>query len=67
MSSGFVSKWGTDTRVVDGIPDVKNLEISPIKSVEEFCPDNGHLGGFLDDVQIPSQINNNNEEGDSGT
>ncbi|CAG9830804.1 unnamed protein product [Diabrotica balteata] len=66
MSSGFVSKWGPENRVVDGIPDIKGLEISPIKSVEEFCPDNGQLGGFLDDVQINAQVEAK-EEGDSGT
>ncbi|CAG9865455.1 unnamed protein product [Phyllotreta striolata] len=65
MSSGFVSKWGTDTKIAESTPDIKSLQISPIKSVEEFCPDNGQLGGFLDDVQIASsQIN---EEDDSGT
>lgn len=66
MSSGFVSKWVPESNVVDGIPDIRKLEISPIKSVEEFCPDNGHLGGFLDDVQLNAQMEIK-EEGDSGT
>lgn len=57
MSSGFVSKVGIDVCISDGLPDVKRLEISPITSVEEFCPDGGQLTGFLDDVQ---QLNTQN-------
>lgn len=55
MSFGFVSKVGIETG--DALPDLRRLEVSPITSVEEFCPDGGHLGGFLDDVQISSQSN----------
>lgn len=51
MSSGFVSKVGVDVCPSDGLPDVKKLEISPITSLEEFCPDAGQLTGFLDDIQ----------------
>lgn len=59
MSSGFVSKVGVDICPSDGMPDVKKLEISPITSVEEFCPDGGQLTGFLDDVQ---QVNSQNSQ-----
>uniref|UniRef100_V5I937 Rab-like protein 6 n=1 Tax=Anoplophora glabripennis TaxID=217634 RepID=V5I937_ANOGL len=62
MSSGFVSKLGVDTRVSDGIPDLRRLEISPITSVEEFCPEGGQLTGFLDDVQFNMQSNIKEEE-----
>lgn len=62
MSSGFVSKVGIDTRVSDGIPDLRRLEISPITSVEEFCPEGGQLTGFLDDVQFNMQNNIKEEE-----
>lgn len=59
MSSGFVSKVGVDICPSDFMPDVKKLEISPITSVEEFCPDGGQLTGFLDDVQ---QVNSQNSQ-----
>lgn len=57
MSSGFVSKVGVDNGVSDVVPDLRKLEISPITSVEEFCPDGGQLTGFLDDVQYNVQTN----------
>lgn len=57
MSSGFVSKVGVENGMGEPMPDLRRLEVSPITSVEEFCPDGGHLGGFLDDVQISSQSN----------
>ncbi|ENN73795.1 rab-like protein 6 [Dendroctonus ponderosae] len=41
MSSGF-----------GALPDLRKLDINPITSVDEFCPEGGHLGGFLDDVQF---------------
>lgn len=59
MSSGFVSKVGVDICTSDGLPVMKKLEISPITSVEEFCPDGGQLTGFLDDIQ---QINTQNNQ-----
>lgn len=62
MSSGFVSKVGIDICPSDGIADMKRIEISPITSVEEFCPDGGQLTGFLDDIQ---QINTQNSHDDS--
>lgn len=62
MSSGFVSKLGIDNGISDGIPDLRRLEVSPITSVEEFCPDGGQLTGFLDDVQLNIQSNIKEEE-----
>ncbi|KAJ8927407.1 hypothetical protein NQ314_020187 [Rhamnusium bicolor] len=62
MSSGFVSKLGLDNGISDGIPDLRRLEVSPITSVEEFCPDGGQLTGFLDDVQFNVQSNIKEEE-----
>ncbi|KAG5886477.1 hypothetical protein JTB14_026737 [Gonioctena quinquepunctata] len=62
MSSGFVSKIGFNTAVTEGIPNMKKLEISPIVSVEEFCPDGGQLTGFLDDVQCNAQNNLKEDE-----
>nr|XP_023012991.1 rab-like protein 6 [Leptinotarsa decemlineata] len=61
MSSGFVSKI-VNTGVAEGLPDIKKLDISPIVSVEEFCPDGGQLTGFLDDVQLSAQNNTKEEE-----
>lgn len=56
QNSGFVTKLG----VTEGIPDIRRLEISPITSVEEFCPDGGQLDrSFLDDVQNTPQSNAN--------
>lgn len=56
QNSGFVSKLG----VTEGIPDIRRLEVSPITSVEEFCPDGGQLDrSFLDDVQSAPQSNAN--------
>lgn len=34
------------------LPDLRKLDINPITSVDEFCPEGGPLGGFLDDVQF---------------
>ncbi|VEN33512.1 unnamed protein product [Callosobruchus maculatus] len=62
VSSGFVSKVGVDNGIGDGMPDLRRLEVSPITSVEEFCPDGGHLGGFLDDVQFNAQNSIKEEE-----
>ncbi|KAJ8921949.1 hypothetical protein NQ315_008583 [Exocentrus adspersus] len=69
MSSGFVSKLGLDTGISDGLPDLRRLEVSPITSVEEFCPDGGQLTGFLDDVQFNAQnsIKEEDEQSDSDT
>ncbi|KAJ8972273.1 hypothetical protein NQ317_018300 [Molorchus minor] len=69
MSSGFVSKVGINNGVVDGLPDLRRLDISPITSVEEFCPDGGQLTGFLDDVQFSMQnsIKEEAEQSDSDT
>lgn len=61
QSSGFISKFGVKDKldIVDGeYPDIKKLEISPITSVEEFCPDGGQIDrSFLDDVHLSPQIN----------
>lgn len=54
MTSGFVSK-SQEKDVADGVPDFRRLDISPITSVDEFCPDGGHLAGFLDDIQFNAQ------------
>nr|CAI5828583.1 unnamed protein product [Callosobruchus analis] len=62
VTSGFVSKVWHDDGIGDGIPDLRRLEVSPITSVEEFCPDGGHLGGFLDDVQFNAQSSIKEEE-----
>ncbi|XP_017775665.1 PREDICTED: rab-like protein 6 [Nicrophorus vespilloides] len=65
QSSGFVSKFGVRE---DGVaPDLRRLEISPITSVEEFCPDGGQLDrSFLDDVQsYANTANNEVDESDS--
>lgn len=62
MSSGFVSKVGVDTGVSDGMPNLRRLEVSPITSVEEFCPEGGQLTGFLDDVQFSTHSNIREEE-----
>lgn len=73
QSSGFVSKFGPKDRSVDdGLPDLRRLEVSPITSVEEFCPDGGQLDrSFLDDVQTsyPSALNDpedSESDGDTG-
>lgn len=43
-NSGFISKEATSS-------DIKRVEINPIASVEEFCPDGGQLDrSFLDDM-----------------
>ncbi|KAF5293978.1 hypothetical protein FQR65_LT10949 [Abscondita terminalis] len=63
QGSGFLSrmKEGKD----ESLPDLRRLEVSPITSVEEFCPDGGQLDRtFLDDVQSSSH-NNVNEVVDS--
>lgn len=53
-NSGFGSKAAGDA----GLPDVRRLEIGPITSVEEFCPDGGQIDrNFLDDVQSSPQSN----------
>ncbi|KAJ8949572.1 hypothetical protein NQ318_016203 [Aromia moschata] len=62
MSSGFVSKVGFNNGIGEGIPDLRRLDISPITSVEEFCPEGGQLTGFLDDIQFSSQTNIKEEE-----
>lgn len=60
MNSGFQQK---------GDNNLRKLDTAPITSVEEFCPEGGHLGGFLDDVlQVNSQNTSKlpeNEESDS--
>lgn len=58
QSSGFISKIGIDQVVEGGLPDLRKLEVSPITSVEEFCPDGGQIDrSFLDDVQYSVQSN----------
>jgi hypothetical protein len=48
------------------MPDLRRLEISPITSVEEFCPDGGQIDrSFLDDVQYNVQNNVKMDENDS--
>ncbi|XP_076267693.1 rab-like protein 6 [Rhynchophorus ferrugineus] len=70
MSFGFMSRNVVEKEAVESLPEIKKLDINPITSVEEFCPDGGHLGGFLDDVQFsiqgPSKIVDN-DESDSDT
>ncbi|XP_044263136.1 rab-like protein 6 [Tribolium madens] len=64
--SGFISKIGGDQVVEGGIPDLRRLEISPITSVEEFCPDGGQIDrSFLDDVQYNVQNSGKVEENDT--
>lgn len=64
QSSGFVSKAGGAGDA--GLPDLRRLEISPVTSVEEFCPDGGQIDrSFLDDVQSTPQSNENNFNNDS--
>jgi GTPase SAR1 family protein len=66
QSSGFISKIGVDQVVEGGMPDLRRLEISPITSVEEFCPDGGQIDrSFLDDVQYNVQNNVKMDENDS--
>ncbi|KAJ3640516.1 hypothetical protein Zmor_003809 [Zophobas morio] len=66
QSSGFISKVGVDQVVEGGVPDLRRLEISPITSVEEFCPDGGQIDrSFLDDVQYSVQNNAKVEENES--
>ncbi|CAH0559180.1 unnamed protein product [Brassicogethes aeneus] len=69
MSSGFVSKVGLDHVISEGLPDLRRLDVSPITSVEEFCPDGGQLNGFLDDVHYNQGQSNLKEvvESDSDT
>lgn len=60
QNSGFASKFGAKEKseLMGGDLDLRRLEISPITSVEEFCPDGGQLDrSFLDDVQSSPQIN----------
>lgn len=63
QSSGFISKFGVKEKVDttdDSLPDLRRLEVSPITSVEEFCPDGGQLDRtFLDDVQSSPHSNVN--------
>ncbi|KAL1492257.1 hypothetical protein ABEB36_012733 [Hypothenemus hampei] len=69
MTSGFIPK-SQEKDSSDGIPDIRKLDISPITSVDEFCPDGGHLGGFLDDVQVNNSGSSRiveHEESDSDT
>lgn len=66
-SSGTSSKSSSlSSGFKDGMPDVKKVEISPITSVEEFCPDGGQIDrSFLDDVQSSPQSTNVNAIEDS--
>lgn len=61
QSSGFISKFGVKDKVdlaETNLPDLRRLEISPITSVEEFCPDGGLIDrNFLEDVQSSPQSN----------
>lgn len=63
QSSGFISKFGQKDKGEgsdEALPNLKRLEISPITSVEEFCPDGGQLDRtFLDDVQSSPHTNTN--------
>lgn len=58
-SSGFISKLGGGDVREGGMPNIGRLEINPITSVDEFCPDGGQIDrGFLDDIQF-NNINHN--------
>lgn len=51
---------------IENLPDIRKVEINPIASVEEFCPDGGQIDrSFLDDVQSNSPKNNTTETNDS--
>ncbi|XP_066248566.1 rab-like protein 6 [Euwallacea similis] len=63
MNSGFPSK---SKEAVDGLSDIRRLDV-PITSVDEFCPDGGLLGGFLDDVHFNNSKIAETEETDSDT
>ncbi|RZC37959.1 rab-like protein 6, partial [Asbolus verrucosus] len=70
QSSGFISKVGVDQVVEGALPDLRRLEVSPITSVEEFCPDGGQIDrSFLDDVQynVQNNIKMEDNESDSDT
>lgn len=48
------------------LPELKKVEINPIASVEEFCPDGGQIDrSFLEDVLQSSPRNYTNETNDS--
>lgn len=50
----------------DILPELKKVEINPIASVEEFCPDGGQIDrSFLEDVVQSSPKNQTNEINDS--
>ncbi|XP_050296885.1 rab-like protein 6 [Anthonomus grandis grandis] len=55
ISTGGILVKTQEKDTIDGMPDLRKLDINPITSVDEFCPDGGHLGGFLDDVQYHAQ------------
>lgn len=58
QNAGFAGK---SNGVEGNLPDVRSLEINPIASVEEFCPDGGQLDrSFLEDVQTSPKSNVNN-------
>ncbi|XP_066156520.1 rab-like protein 6 [Euwallacea fornicatus] len=63
LNSGFPSK---SKEAGDGLPEVRRLDV-PITSVDEFCPDGGLLGGFLDDVHFNHSKIAETEETDSDT
>lgn len=56
----------------DNLPDLRKVEINPIASVEEFCPDGGQIDrSFLDDVQsspknVTNEINDSDSDVDTG-
>lgn len=59
QSSGFISKLGVGDGRDGGMSNKGRLEINPITSVDEFCPDGGQIDrGFLDDIQF-NNINHN--------
>lgn len=57
-NSGFIAKE-------TGLNDVRRVEINPIASVEEFCPDGQIDRNFLDDVQSSPKNSNLNDLNDS--
>lgn len=60
VPKSFSHNFGFAAAGDGNVPDIKRLEINPITSVEEFCPDGGQIDrNFLDDVQSSPQSNAN--------
>lgn len=65
VTKSFSQNAGFTKKTNEILPDLKKLDINPIVSVEEFCPDGGQIDrSFLDDVQS-SPKNHTNETNDS--